>query len=280
MLAEYPPPLQARLADDAMAALAEVDDIVMGDARAALAAAGTRRLVLVPHGVIHKLPLHALVRDGRILIEDFEVVVAPSASVYLHCEERVPVPETSPYLLLGVPDEAAPEIAGEVEDLARQLENARSFIGPEASRSALEDHGPEAHVIHIAAHARYVADEPQESCVELADGALKLHEVGALRLNPALVVLAACATGQAGVSEGEELFGLARSFLMAGARSLLTTLWRVDDEKTRRFMDRFYDALVREKLPVSRAYQVATLALREQAPHPFHWAPFAMMGAA
>ena len=236
----------------------------------------TRRVVIVPHGELNGLPFHALERDGVPLLADHEVVQAPSASIYVHCRrERGPRTRTS--LLLGVPDEVAPDIRREIEDLRGIVPHQRSFIGKEASSEVLRRYGRRAHLIHIAAHARFRHDDPMESGVLLGDGWLTIARIAELRLRPDLIVLAGCATGRVSVTEGGEIFGLVRGFLQAGAAGLMTSLWPVPDTETTEFMHGFHRRLADGETPAA-ALRATALEIRARKPHPFYWAPFVLLG--
>ncbi len=236
-----------------------------------------RRIVVVPHGDLNGIPFHALGIGGEPLLLAHEVIQAPSASVYLHCKQsRGRRARTA--LLLGVPDQAAPDIRREVEALSGFVPHNRRFIGAEASSKALARFGRRARIIHIAAHARFDREDPMESGIKLGDGWLTIPEISAMKLSPELIVLAGCATGKVSVTEGGELFGLVRGFLQAGASSMVTSFWPVPDEATTAFMQSFHSKLATGLAPAT-ALRAAALAAREENAHPFHWAPFTLMGA-
>ena len=94
-----------------------------------------------------------------------------------------------------------------------------------------------------------------------------------------LIALSGCATGLNSVAAGDELLGLVRGLLYAGAQSLLLTLWDVHDKTTAEFMKSFYGHL-RECGNKAVALQKAMLRLRESQPHPYYWAPFLLVGKA
>src|SRR5205814_632571 len=91
-----------------------------------------------------------------------------------------------------------------------------------------------------------------------------------LRLPAELITLSGCATGMTVVAAGDELLGLVRGFLGAGARSLLLTLWDVHDRSTATFMKAFYHRLQAGKSK-PEALQSAMQEIRQQFPHPFYW---------
>jgi CHAT domain-containing protein len=98
-----------------------------------------------------------------------------------------------------------------------------------------------------------------------------------MRLPAELVVLSGCATGLNVVSAGDELIGLARGLLNAGAQTLMLSLWDVHDASTADFMTSFYRAL-RGGASKPVAMQAAMQETRKLYPHPYQWAPFILVG--
>ena len=115
------------------------------------------------------------------------------------------------------------------------------------------------------------------SAIRLGDAYLNLYDLYQFRLDAELVTLSGCATGMNVVSPGDELLGLIRGLLFAGAHSLLLTLWDVHDQSTAAFMTKFYRRLAKGEAK-ARAIQGAMIELREEFPHPYHWAPFLLIG--
>jgi CHAT domain-containing protein len=113
--------------------------------------------------------------------------------------------------------------------------------------------------------------------VRLADTWLTVHDVYNLDLNADLVTLSACDTGVSQVAPGDELLGLARGFFYAGATSLLVSLWAVNDLSTATLMERFYHRL-QAGYPKAAALRLSILDVKRDSPHPYHWAPFILMG--
>ena len=98
-----------------------------------------------------------------------------------------------------------------------------------------------------------------------------------LRLRCMLVTLSACETGVSALAPGNDLVGLARGFLLAGAPALLVSLWMVDDAATADLMTSFYRALLTGIRPAA-ALRRAQCELLATHPHPFFWAPFTLIG--
>jgi CHAT domain-containing protein/Flp pilus assembly protein TadD len=137
--------------------------------------------------------------------------------------------------------------------------------------------------VHGIASERY----PQFSSLVLTrspgsphDGMLQAHEIYNLRLPSDLVVLSACETALGKDVQGEGLLGLARAFLYAGARSVVASLWRVEDKSTSEFMAAFFREVKRRPRSLSTAMQKAKLEMlkRPEYAHPFFWAPFTLSG--
>ena len=116
------------------------------------------------------------------------------------------------------------------------------------------------------------------------DGLLTADEARSLDLDGTqLVVLSACETGRGGLSAGQGVYGLRRAFLVAGAETLVTSLWRVSDAATGELMPLYYKKLLDKQKPGDRlgAMVEAMQELRAQPDraHPYYWAPFLVIGS-
>jgi CHAT domain-containing protein len=108
---------------------------------------------------------------------------------------------------------------------------------------------------------------------------LTVSELYSMRLDADLVTLSACETGLGKVSNGDDVVGLVRGFLYAGANRVISTLWEIDDEATSKLMVSFYKDLKAGK-PKAESLRTAQLGLRKDFPHPRYWAAFQMTGGA
>jgi len=234
-------------------------------------------LVIVPHDVLHTLPFHALADDGnRFLMDDFTISYAPSATIYRLCCEKRPV-ASGDALIMGLPDHLAPCIADEVRTVSAILPNPRVFLDTEATADRLRTIGPTSRFVHIATHGFFRRDNPMFSSIRLGSGPLCVYDLYELRLSADLVTLSGCSTGLNVIVGGDEILGLVRGLLYAGARSVLLTLWDAHDRSTADFMGAFYQGL-EGGTTKAKAAQRAMQAVREQYRHPFYWAPFSLMG--
>jgi CHAT domain-containing protein len=259
----------------AVAHLGELYNELVAPVRAQLDA---RHLVVVPHALLHYLPFHALYDGEKFLIDSYTVSYAPSAAVYALCHRPSGEPGGGP-LVLGLPDAQAPLIQEEVEAVHRILPHSELFVGEEANHELLFRKAPSSRLIHIATHGNFRPDNPMFSGIRLGDGYLHLYELYQMQLSADLLTLSGCATGLNVIAAGDELLGLIRGALYAGARSLLLTLWDVNDRSTAQFMTSFYGRLQRSGNKVT-ALAEAAKEIRERYPHPYYWAPFVLVGKA
>jgi CHAT domain-containing protein len=235
-----------------------------------------RNLIIVPYGPLHYLPFHALHDGDTYLIEQSEVSYAPSAAILQQCLER-DEHDLTRALLMGVSDEQTPRITNEIQSLSEVFPAAAVFIGESATTEALRRHSVDADVVHLACHGQFRSDNPLFSALRLADGWFTVRDAYSLKLDRSLVTLSACETGANVIAPGDELIGLARGFFSAGARSVLLSLWMVDDETTEQMMVDFYQE-TRSGRSLSASLRAAQLKILEEKPHPFFWSPFVLVG--
>ncbi len=263
----------AQLEHRARIRLTQLGGLLWAPLRSALA--GIRRVLVVPHGELARVPFGALTDGDRYLADTIELAVAPSARVALYGLLRKPV---IPECVLSLGESSRlPHAGAEAELVASLFPRGHSLVGSAATVAALQEMAGSADVLHLACHAQFRIDSPMFSALQLADGALTAEQAEALSLKPGVVVLSACETGLAGDNVGDEIIGLVRAFMVAGAARVVGSLWPVDDRVTSDFMTHFYSALKNGDSPAT-ALRGAQLAVRATHPHPFHWAAFTLHG--
>jgi CHAT domain-containing protein len=236
----------------------------------------TKHLIVVPHGVLHYVPFQALFDGERYLIDRYTVSYAPSASIFTLCQTRASSASKAT-LLMGVADPQAPSIDDEIAALRAILPDPTVFTGNDATEAALRRHGPDSYLVHIATHGHFRQDNPMFSSIRLAGSYLSLYDLYELKLSADLVVLSGCGTGLNVVTAGDELMGLVRGLLQAGAHSLVLSLWDVNDRSTAEFMVAFYRRL-QSGSTKAQSLQGAMAEIRAKYPHPYHWAAFVLVG--
>ncbi|HEV3468188.1 MAG TPA: CHAT domain-containing tetratricopeptide repeat protein [Pyrinomonadaceae bacterium] len=144
--------------------------------------------------------------------------------------------------------------------------------------------------VHFATHALLDDTRPQLSGLVLSlvdeqgrprEGFLRLSDIYNMELPVELVVLSACETGIGKEVRGEGLIGLTRGFMYAGARRVVASLWKVDDEATAALMKSFYRHMFKDRMPPPAALRLAKSELmrsRQQWRAPYFWAGFVLQG--
>jgi CHAT domain-containing protein len=208
-----------------------------------------------------------------------------------------------------------PGTAREAEMLAKLLARGHFLSGADVSKRALTNH-PRPIILHVATHGEFLPNlagssfwltAPEESVRRgvvgfqvddnpllrsrlvmagandpnsTADTHLTAMEVSGLDLQGTeLVTLSACSTGIGEVQAGDGVYGMRRAFWLAGARSLLISLWRVDDDRTAELMSRFYARLFRGQKRSEALCDVQREFINEKdLSHPRYWASFILTG--
>lgn len=251
---------------------------------------GVGTVAVVPEGPLFRLPFAALFDGERWLVERWRVLVTPSLNILDALLERPSLPRRG---FVGVADPLGnlPAARGEVADAARHWPARATVLqGSEATSEAVLTAAPEATVLHFATHGQLLsADQPSYLELVDADGLpapLTSDAILGIRLDASLVTLSACRSATGSTRGGEALINsLARSFLAAGARSVVGSLWDVDDTGTAALMSRFYDHLGggaggAEALALAQRGMIAgaTSGGGERLDHPWFWAGFVMVG--
>ena len=278
----------------------------------ALAGPGVSRLVIVPDGILHRVPFDALqLAGGQYAVERFAVSVAPSAAVVAELWQRrtsgpAGAPPAAParVLALGDPAFAGERAAGatfrsallgsvalprlessgrEARAVARYSPDVSVRLRGEASeafvkRTPLRDFG----VLHFATHALVDEGSATRTAIALSpgdgeDGFLFPGDIAALDLHADLVVLSACRTAGGVLVAGEGVQGLTAPLLQAGARAVVASRWRVGDRSTVALVEDFYDAMAAGQ-PVGEALLTAKRAALARGAPATEWAAFSVVG--
>ncbi len=250
--------------------------------------ANVTRLFVVPHGPLHYLPFQAL-HDGRgYLIERSALSTWPSSAVGSHLLTRADPPGAS---LLGFGNPSSdrnvplPGAEREVQKVARLFRQSEVYVQQDATKQRFKLDANKAGVVHVAAHAEVDEVDPLFSRILFASssteqGLLEAREIYGLELGGVrLITLSACESGLGKVARGDEILGFTRSFLSAGASSIVASLWPVADDATEVLMNRLYNELATGR-DLMQGMQTAQLEVQRNRrfAHPFFWAPFNVIG--
>ena len=256
-------------------------------------------LIIVPDGPLWLAPFAALLNPfSKYLCESFKVRLIPSLTslkIIAHCSK---FHSSSGALVVGDPDmsevtnsqgdqilEQLPFARQEAQMIGRIL-NTAPLIGNLATKREVLKQISSVAVVHIAAHGRIETGEialspnleRKSQTPAEEDYMLTMADVMSVKLRAKLVVLSCCHSGR-GEIKAEGVVGIARAFIGAGARSVLVSLWAIDDEATLEFMKSFYHNLVKGR-SASDSLNRAMKCLRESEKFGDlkYWAPFTLIG--
>jgi CHAT domain-containing protein len=268
-------------------------------------------LIVVPDGKLHLLPFSALVNSGQYVVTSHLVTVAPSGTVLdmlRHRSDQV-IRDDLPYVgvaawiskappttllarvhrAISGPERsqlvALPESRHEVETIATDLPKPSTILlGDRATETNFKQLPlSQYNVIHLALHGYVDPEISDRSALVFApenpaknDGLLQVREIRNLRLNADLVTLSACNTGVGPVGE-EGAENIVNAFFEAGAQSVVSTLWELEDHATAQLMTNFYEHLSRRE-GKAEALRQAQLDMLKAGSPPYYWAGFQLDG--
>lgn len=220
------------------------------------------RLCIIPHGVLHYLPLNTLfTNDGSYLLEKYKVFYAVSRSLFDWCHNRKTKVTNRQLTVFANPrignwDGNLPLAEEQARNLASERPDIRLFTGSEASKEAFWRYAPEAGVLSLDVHNVFNQQRPLLTALRLADsgsgdgGVLTVRELyqrGRGVMRGRLVVAAVC-DGNVGedatAGAEDELTTLARAFHYAGFSTVITSLWRVHELSAWLLLEMFYEDLL------------------------------------
>jgi hypothetical protein len=250
---------------------------------------GTKKLILVPYGILSLLPLQALYCEENgnrtYLLNKFESVVFTPCLAILKTVLQRPARNFNSLLAIQNPDGSLENADAEVAAISSLFAQTDVLAREQATKQNIIEKLSKAPVVHFACHGAFYMTDPMSSSLILADGELTLAEIYQVHLQPgALVVLSACETGLAGNTFINEYQGLPAGFIYAGAAAIVSSFWKVEDEPTMLLMQHLYRSLKQGSSPAA-ALREAQLHLRELTigdtqpyAHPFYWAAFTVNG--
>ena len=257
-----------------------------------------REIIIVPDRVFYKVPF-ATLKDGNdaYLSETFRIRIVPSlTTLKLIQDSSADYHSHTSALIVGEPAVSNVYYKGSLEKLcplpgARKeaemigrLLGAQPLLGEQATKQTVLQSMQSVSLIHFAAHGNAERGEialapplfcngtPQED-----DHLLSMAEISRVRLRAKLVVLSCCHSAR-GQIRSEGVVGIARAFLGSGARSVLVSLWAIQDEATEQLMSRFYEHLVRGESASESLHQAMKWMRANGFPEVGQWAPFMLIG--
>lgn len=243
-------------------------------------------ICLIPNGILHNLPLHTLIVDGQRLIERNPVFYSPSASLLNLIAYRTPSNTISDSKAAGISvlgNSTGNLKYAEEESIAiAEMLGTTAKLRDEVSKEVFSRDLSELEMVHFAGHGELAAKDGFESKLYMAGGNyLTAADILNLTLNNELVVLSGCETGLGVYSPGDEMTGLTSSLLSSGARSLVVSQWRVDDESSKVLLMEFYKLWYgNDTRSKAEALQLAALSICKDMrwQNFYYWGGFVLYG--
>ena len=253
-----------------------------------------QEIIIIPEGDLFMVPFCALCdNNDKFLSETFRIRLVPSLTALRMIQDS---PEdyhsATGALIVGnpsvPPQTKLPSLPGarrEALEIAELL-GVSATVGDEATKKQVLRRIQDVSLIHIAAHGDAERGEialasncPSRRTLRKEDFMLTMEDVAKVGTRAKLVVLSCCHSGKGQIMKSEGVVGISRAFLAAGARSVLVTLWAVDDRATKEFMIRFYGHLKCDKLSASEALHQTIKWMRDSKRYRVKdWAPFVLIG--
>jgi CHAT domain-containing protein len=172
----------------------------------------------------------------------------------------------------------------EIASVARTYEHVETYVRKDATERVVKQKASNADLLLLSCHGEYDDVNPLFSGLLLApdsrdDGRLEVHEIFGLDLKASLITLSACETGLGKVTGGDDVIGLSRGFIFAGAPSIIASLWKVDDVATAVTIKRLYRYLEQQKSKAESLRQAQLVVKERVNSHPAYWASFYLTGA-
>jgi CHAT domain-containing protein/tetratricopeptide (TPR) repeat protein len=278
----------------------------------------SKKLIISADGLLHYIPFEVLLTQKveretinfkglPYLLREHEISYQYTASLWLELLEKRKLLAKNNAGILGMaatyhqPFINIPQDRMELRQNLIELEGAKNEVyflkQTYKGKFWMEDLATEANlkkssgdyaIVHLALHGLVNNKMPMKSGLvftengdTIEDNFLFAYELSSLNLNTNLLVLSACSTGEGTYQKGEGVLSLGRGFMYAGASSILTTLWQINDQSTQRIMQYFYQNLY-EGMDKDVALQQAKLSYIKEAKgeigHPVFWAAYVLLG--
>jgi CHAT domain-containing protein len=244
----------------------------------------SEHLIIIPHEDLYYIPFQVLQdpSNNKYLGEQFRISYAPSATILLGLSKAGSIAGQK---LLAVADPTMDAARQEVTTIAKLYPDRHKVVSDVLVQEAdLKVWVADYDLLHLSIHGEFTPEEPLLSHLKLAeggqdDGNLTAAEMFGLPLERTrLAVLSACETGQSEATHANEVMGMIRALLYAGAKTLILSSWKVDAASTALWMEVFYQNAQTQSM--SEAARLALTAVKNHPRyrHPYYWGPFVMIG--
>lgn len=273
-------------------------------------------IIFIPGTELLLLPFEFLVTDFNtsqsafsyanksFLINKYNISYAPSVSVFINQRQNNP-DNTDKYLLVGNPfvssrgnilserrsllglDTLAmlplKYSADEVSEIGSILKTSTIFTEKDATETNFKENANNSRIIHISTHSFLINKQPviffSSQDDQKNDGFLETSEIVQMNLNSDLVVLSSCNSGVGRIEEAEGVIGMAKALFEAGTKSVVVSLWEVNDKYTSAFMTLFYSHLSKGLSKTEALRNAKMDFMREYSSNPYYWSAFILTGS-
>ncbi|MCL5773529.1 MAG: CHAT domain-containing protein [Firmicutes bacterium] len=272
---------------------------------------GKKKLIIVPHSVLHYLPFAMLVdSNGDYLVKNYQILTQPSASVYMLClnKKKSKGEKLEAYAIgdiavsFGEKKENKKEVSlrgtivmspelmreglsplpgteDEVKEISKVYPDGKVLIGNKATIEQVKTSVGNGTLVHFATHGILDSRHPLFSGLVFYDGILTTSDIFSLNLKANMVVLSACNTAGGGISSGDEIVGISRAFMYAGTPTVVASLWSISDVSTVQLMKDFYRKLKQGESKAAALQEAQKYMMKStEYSHPYYWAPFILIG--
>ncbi|MFZ1518377.1 MAG: CHAT domain-containing protein [Ignavibacteriaceae bacterium] len=246
--------------------------------------------------------------NKNYLIDDYAISYSPSSSIYV-LQKELKIQNEDKILLVGDPQISDKDFAlsyrgglleddsfnsrnivlfplryskEEIQNLNSLFSNGFTLLSGDATEKNFKENAAQSSIIHLSTHSFLHKNQPliifSQNNEEKEDGYLESGEILQLKLNSDLVVLSSCRSGLGVIDEAEGVIGMQKSFFEAGAKSVVVSLWDVNDKYTSLFMQSFYK-YISEGFDKSEALRKAKIFFRKNySANPYYWSAFILSG--
>jgi CHAT domain-containing protein len=251
-----------------------------------------KNIVFSPHRSLHFLSFASLPSGDGYLLDTAPISYIESARLgeflWGKSRSRQPLGPTSRIIALVDPSSerenvpSLPFARKEADVMGRYFKSVTRFENERASMAVLQRGTAQYDVLHLATHGEFFPSQPSESRLLLAGsqqkpGHLTVRDVLALPRQARIVTLSACESGLGVASNGDDIVSMDRAFFYVGARTVVSSLWRISDVASAVLMKRFYRNLA-DGLGPAEALHKAQVTVRKYFSHPSYWASFRLLG--
>jgi CHAT domain-containing protein/uncharacterized protein HemY len=252
--------------------------------------AGKNQLCIINNGELSSFPFQAIGKKDeqgkyRYLVEDYSIFYTNRLAVFANTQPPKPAEvKNLSFVAYGNPDHSLPNAEKEVKEINKIMTSATVFVGDNATEDEAKAGLTTKKIVHFATHGILDYNDFSKTFLKFAksssnDGRLTIQEIKGLDIEDCdLVTLSACETAVSQNLTKGWYVSPANSFLVSGVKSVVASLWSVDDEATSLLMSSFYENM--KTMPKADALRKAqeTLSHNPKFVHPFYWGAFILYG--